>query len=120
MLDGDLMVYVGQAQSPAVDAHVHRGRPAVPAHCTAVGKAILADEDPAARARAPAAHRHAEPRTEHTITDPDVFLASLADVRRTGYAVDDQEQELGVRCVAVAVPDAPSRIAMSVSGRPPG
>ena len=33
-----------------------------------------------------------------------------------GYAIDDGEQELGVRCVAVAVPDAPSRIAMSVSG----
>ncbi len=118
MLDGDLMVYVGQAQSQqSMRMFTEVGR-AVPAHCTAVGKAILAGEDPAA-VRALLARTGMEARTEHTITDPDAFLARLADVRRTGYAVDDQEQELGVRCVAVAVPDAPSRIAMSVSGPAP-
>ena len=60
-----------------------------------------------------------EARTEHTITDPDALLRALGQVRAQGYAVDEQEQELGVRCVAVAVPDAPSRIAMSVSGPAP-
>ena len=33
-----------------------------------------------------------------------------------GYAIDDEEQEHGVRCVAVAVPDAPTRLGLSVSG----
>lgn len=58
-------------------------------------------------------------RTEHTITDPEAFLADLALVRMRGYALDDGEQELGVRCVAVAVPDAPRAMGMSVSGPTP-
>ena len=51
--------------------------------------------------------------TPHTITDIDRMLEELAVVRAQGYAVDDGEQELGVRCVAVAVNPA---TAVSVSG----
>ncbi len=118
MLDGDLMVYVGQAQSrQSMRMFTEVGR-AVSAHCTAVGKAILAGEDPVA-VRALLARTGMESRTEHTVTDPDALLRALDQVRVQGFAIDDQEQELGVRCVAGAVPDAPSRIAMSVSGPAP-
>ena len=54
--------------------------------------------------------------TEHTITDPDAFTDALRWVEEHGYAIDDEEQEHGVRCVAVAVPDAPTRLGLSVSG----
>jgi IclR family acetate operon transcriptional repressor len=54
--------------------------------------------------------------TEHTITDPQAFVAELEQVLECGFAMDEGEHELGVRCVAVAVPRAPSRIALSVSG----
>jgi IclR family acetate operon transcriptional repressor len=54
--------------------------------------------------------------TEHTITDPDAFAKALRWVDEHGYAIDDEEQEHGVRCVAVAVPDAPTRLGLSVSG----
>ena len=54
--------------------------------------------------------------TEHTITDPDAFAEALVWVGEHGYAIDDEEQELGVRCVAVAVPDAPTRLGLSVCG----
>jgi IclR family acetate operon transcriptional repressor len=54
--------------------------------------------------------------TEHTITDPDAFTAALRWVDEHGYAIDDEEQEHGVRCVAVAVPDGPSKLGLSVSG----
>ena len=54
-------------------------------------------------------------RTERTITDVDALLEELERVREQGYAVDDGEQELGVRCVAVAVPGG-STSAVSVSG----
>ena len=40
----------------------------------------------------------------------------LAEVRRVGYAVDEGEQEIGVRCVGVAVPGAPQPMALSLSG----
>ena len=50
------------------------------------------------------------------------MVGGLAEVRRLGYAMDEGEQEVGVRCVAVAVPPATSgtlRLAVSVSGPEP-
>ena len=44
------------------------------------------------------------------------LLADLALVRERGYALDEQEQEVGVRCVAVAVGDPMPWLAVSVSG----
>lgn len=54
--------------------------------------------------------------TEKTITTPDDFLDALEQVRRVGYAVDDNEQEIGVRCLAVSVPNSPTSAAISISG----
>ena len=52
--------------------------------------------------------------TGRTITDPQELTAELARVRARGYAVDDEEQEQGVRCAAVVVPGVPAT-AISVS-----
>ena len=54
--------------------------------------------------------------TEHSIGDVDALLAELDRIRERGYAIDDQEQEIGVRCFSMAVPDAPTPTAVSVSG----
>jgi IclR family acetate operon transcriptional repressor len=54
--------------------------------------------------------------TERTITDPDRLVEHLALIRERGYSLDDGEQEVGVRCVAVVVPDAPAPLALSISG----
>jgi IclR family acetate operon transcriptional repressor len=87
----------------------------VPAHCTGVGKALLATL-PTSEVRALIARTGLPAATPHTITDPALLLRELDRIRARGYAVDDAEQELGVRCVAVAVPGAPSATALSVSG----
>lgn len=84
-------------------------------HCTGVGKALLAqldDGDVAAIAEREGLPRH----TEHTVTSLPALLASLARVRAEGYAEDREEQEPGVRCVAVPVPGAGVGMAVSVSG----
>ncbi|MEP6629373.1 MAG: IclR family transcriptional regulator [Lapillicoccus sp.] len=115
MLDGDQIVYVAQAQSRrAMRMFTEVGRRVLP-HCTAVGKALLAqmpEDQVADLVRRTGMPTH----TEHTITDPTAFAAAMTWVVEHGYAVDDEEQELGVRCVAVAVPNAPSRLGLSVSG----
>jgi IclR family acetate operon transcriptional repressor len=54
--------------------------------------------------------------TEHTFTDPDALAVELSRIASQGFALDEAEQELGVRCVAVAVPGAPVPAAVSVSG----
>jgi IclR family acetate operon transcriptional repressor len=55
-------------------------------------------------------------QTPRTVTDPEELLATLPAIAAQGFAVDDGEQETGVRCIAVPVPGAPAEVAMSVSG----
>jgi len=115
LLEGDTVVYVAQVPS----AHSMRmftevGR-RVEAHCTGVGKALLSqlsDQqvlDLLRRTGMPA-------QTSRTLTDPTALLAEISEVRDQGWAMDDAEQEVGVRCVAVPVTGAPTQAALSVSG----
>ena len=116
VLDGEEIVYVGQVQPSRnfMRMFTEVGRRAEP-HSTAVGKAMLAAQ-PDAEVLEVLKRTGMPGHTEHTITGHEAFLADLARVRERGYALDNEEQELGVRCVAVAVPDTPRAMAMSVSG----
>jgi len=116
MLDGDQVVYVGQvmASRNSMRMFTEVGRRVLP-HCTGVGKAILAEMD-AADVRALLSRTGMPARTEHTIVDPDEMAEELERTRSRGYALDEGEQEVGVRCVAVAVPGTPQPLALSVSG----
>jgi IclR family acetate operon transcriptional repressor len=84
-------------------------------HCTGVGKALLAQlpdtaaSDIIGRTGMPA-------HTPHTITDAAALLEELGKIRRRGYALDDEEQEIGVRCVAVPLTGTPTLAAISISG----
>jgi IclR family acetate operon transcriptional repressor len=118
MLDGDQVLYVAQVQSKhSMRMFTEVGRRVYP-HCTAVGKALLANMPPGdvhallRRVGLPA-------QTEYTITDPDRFEEEIQRVRAQGYAMDDGEQEIGVRCVAVPVLGTPNRLAISISGPAP-
>jgi DNA-binding IclR family transcriptional regulator len=71
-----------------------------PAHCTAVGKAMLAFEDQASQAVTLA---NMARRTEFTITEPRAMQAVLESVRRTGVAYDREEAYRGVGCVAAPI-----------------
>ncbi|WOI61610.1 IclR family transcriptional regulator [Streptomyces fradiae] len=115
LLDGDEIVYVAQVPSKhSMRMFTEVGRRALP-HSTGVGKALLAHTPPE-EVRALLARTGMPAATERTITTPDRFLAALEQVRAAGYAVDDNEQEMGVRCLAVPVPDAPTPAAVSISG----
>ncbi|HLS25896.1 MAG TPA: IclR family transcriptional regulator [Beutenbergiaceae bacterium] len=115
MLDQDTVVYIAQSASKhSMRMFTEVGR-RVPAHATGVGKATLAQLDDGqvhriiTRAGMPA-------MTDRTITDPEAFLAEMGRIRERGYAIDDGEQEVGVRCVAMAIAQAPAPTAVSISG----
>jgi len=115
VLEGDEVVYVAQVPSRhSMRMFTEVGRRVNP-HCTGVGKALLAQlSDPVAkeiigRTGLPA-------HTPHTITDPVALLEELGKIRRRGYALDDGEQEIGVRCVAVPLQGTPTLAAISISG----
>ncbi len=116
VLDGDEIVYVAQVQPSAnfMRMFTEVGRRTLP-HATAVGKAILADR-PDSEVVALLDRTGMPQYTGRTITTTDGFLAALAETRNRHYALDEGEQEHGVRCVAVAVPGAPQPMALSVSG----
>lgn len=73
-----------------------------PIHCTAVGKALAAWL-PAAEVRAALARTRMERQTPKTITTQAAFEAELRRIRAAGYALDDEEQHLGLRCIAMPV-----------------
>lgn len=115
MLDQDMIVYVAQVPSPhAMRMFTEVGRRAH-LHDTGVGKAILGslDEDVIAQIVGRAGIPTPTPKSKGSL---DSVLAEAAATRERGYAIDDEEQELGVRCYSVAVPDVPTPMAISVSG----
>lgn len=87
-----------------------------PAHCTSVGKAILAwqPEDVLARLAAVGFTRY----TEQTIVDEAALRADLAATRERGYAIDDGEHQPGLRCVGAPIRNQHGKVfaAVSVSG----
>ncbi len=86
----------------------------LPVHSTALGKVLLAGlGDDRVRALLP---ETLPPYTPHTITDRERLVEELAAVRELGYAVDREENTLGLRCLAVTVPSrSPARDALSCS-----
>jgi IclR family acetate operon transcriptional repressor len=116
ILCGDHAEYVAQVPSRhAMRMFTEIGR-RVELHCTGVGKALLSqlDDDQVSsivrRVGMPA-------YTTHTLTTEPALHASLAAIRERGYSLDEEEQEAGVRCIAVPIPAGiASGMAVSVSG----
>lgn len=115
VLEGDEAVYVAQVPSKhSMRMFTEVGRRVQP-HCTGVGKALLSQLSDR-RVREILARTGMDAHTPNTVTDPDALVAELARIRKRGYALDNEEQEIGVRCVAVPLPGAPALTAISVSG----
>lgn len=115
LLDGDDVVYlekVGGAFASRLPSRVG-GR--LPAHCTAVGKAILAHlPRPELDAYL---SRDLGARTSATITEVTALEAALQEVRRRGFAMESDEAVPGVACVAAPIVDRSSVVAaISVCG----
>jgi IclR family transcriptional regulator, acetate operon repressor len=115
ILEADEVVYVAQVPSRhSMRMFTEVGRRVQP-HCTGVGKALLAQLPPD-QARAILGRTNLVAHTPRTLTDVDSLVAAMVVIREQGYALDDEEQELGVRCVAVPIPGSPTPTAISVSG----
>lgn len=101
LADGEVL-YTHKASAPAAFVMRSRVGARMPAHSTAVGKAMLATL-PEPRAVALLTARGTPARTPATLTEVDQVLAELATVRKCGYAVDREENEVNVRCLAVPI-----------------
>jgi IclR family transcriptional regulator, acetate operon repressor len=118
ILDGSNAIYVAQvAGRHSMRMFTEVGR-RVPLHATGVGKALLTQlpDDEIVRILELAGMPTVTP---HTITDAAVLLQDVRTSRIRGYTIDDGEQEVGVSCVAVTVPNAPTPTAISISAPTP-
>ena len=117
--DGKDIVYIYKTESGPMRMSSRMGLRS-PLYCTGVGKAILATLPPNEVERVWKASKIVK-LTAHTIVTYDDLLAQLDTVRACGYAIDDEENELGVRCVALAIPGHGGKAdsAFSISGLAP-
>nr|WP_206762424.1 IclR family transcriptional regulator [Cytobacillus firmus] len=88
-----------------------------PMHCTSVGKAILAHL-PSSIVSDILERKGMPVHTDKTITDKEEFMKELGQVRQKGYALDLEENEYGITCVAVPIFDHLGKViaAVSISG----
>jgi IclR family transcriptional regulator, acetate operon repressor len=83
-------------------------------HCSALGKALLAYSDP--EVLDDVVRDHGLPAfAPGTITSKDALTWDLAQIRRRGFALDDEESAAGVRCVAAPVRDGTGRVVSALS-----
>jgi IclR family acetate operon transcriptional repressor len=117
VLDGPAVLYVGKVDGPqSVRMHSAIGT-RNPLYCTAMGKAILAFL-PCADRKGLLEQITLKARTPHTITDRAALADHLERVRAQGYAIDDMEDQEGIRCVGAPIFDHTGRVtaAISISG----
>jgi IclR family transcriptional regulator, acetate operon repressor len=114
VLDDGEIVYIDQAQSSRILRMFTQVGNRLPAHSTGSGKAMLAFL-PVDAVEGILRRTGLAPRTPHTIVDPAEFRNELAKIRERGFAIDDEEQEEGVRCVAVPVRDGSGQVVASLS-----
>jgi IclR family transcriptional regulator, acetate operon repressor len=111
------VVFISQVESHQSIRAFHRPGARGPMHASSLGKAIMASLSEADISQR--LHRVGLTKyTAHTIVDPQALLADLALVRRRGWAVDDEEQAEGLRCVGAPVYNEHGEVigAISVSG----
>ena len=112
---GDEIVYVERAFSERSGMQVVRaigGR--APLHLTSVGKLFLSADDPQ-KIRAYATRTGLQGHTKNSITQLDILERELGKTRQTGHAQDNEELELGVRCLAAGIFDDQNKLVAGLS-----
>jgi IclR family acetate operon transcriptional repressor len=104
VLFGDDLVYVDKIEANKPYRMASRLGMSLPAHGTAIGKALLASLPPS-ELDAYITRTGLPGRTPRTITSSSRLKSQLSRVRRSRFALDDEENELGVRCVGAAFRD---------------
>lgn len=113
-LDGAEIVYIARASQKRVMSIGLSVGSRLPAYCASMGRVLLAAK--------PEKERHAlldaiprDKRTPRTLVEMDELLSAIAKVQRDGYAIVDQELELGLRSIAIPLLDATGRVVAAIN-----
>lgn len=114
ILDGTEIVYLARAAQRRLMAIGLMPGSRLPAHCTSMGRVLLASlPEPDARATVEASNL--SPRTPRSLTAPDEIMEAVAQTRRLGYALIDQEVEIGLRALAVPLLSVHGRVVAALN-----
>lgn len=114
ILDQTEIVYIARASQRRVMSFGLMPGSRLPAHCTSMGRVLLAALPPH-EARAVVDASDLTPRTPRSRSDPAEIMAAISQVRAQGYAVIDQEIELGLRALAVPVFDIQGKVVAALN-----
>ena len=118
VLDGTDIVYVMRVATQKIMSISLGVGSRLPASCTSMGRLLLSDLGAAeTRARVEASAR--EPLTRHTVTDVDALLVRIAQAKRQGWCLVNQELEEGLVSIAAPIFDRTGRMvaALNISGQ---
>jgi DNA-binding IclR family transcriptional regulator len=117
--DGEVLYVARAATSRVMSVALNTGS-RLPAYCTSLGRVMLAHLPPD-QLDAYLEHTRLRPMTPNTIVNPKRLREVLAGVRRDGYAINDEELELGLRSIAVPVRGASGTVlaALNVGAQRP-
>ena len=102
IFEGGEIVFVAQVESPEPIRAFFRSGERRAAHASGIGKALLA-ELPRRAVERHIAERGLERFTPRTLSEPDALFADLARAHVRGWALDDEERNAGMRCIAAAI-----------------
>ncbi len=117
ILDGNEAVYIEKIDTVnSIRLYSQIGK-RIPVHCSSLGKCLLSgfsDGEIGKRLKAYSFVRY----TDHTVTDKEELIRQVREVRRRGWAVDDEEHENDVRCIGAGIMDYRGNViaALSVTG----
>ena len=114
VLDGVEIVYVERAAQKRVMSINLTPGSRLPAYCASMGRVLLAAL-PEAEARAIVEASDRKANTPYTKTAPEALMEELAGVRRNGFALIDQELEIGLRSIAVPLENARGRVVAALN-----
>ncbi len=114
VLDGPDIIYVDRVRNQGIVGVVLGIGSRLPAHCASMGKAMLAHL-PSAELRQYLDEVVLEPCTPKSLGDRQALESELALVRKQGYAINDEELELGLRAVAAPIWDNSKRVVAAVN-----
>ena len=113
ILDQHSVVYINKIESRQAVRMSSNVGSRNPLYCTGIGKALLAFQPAEKIEEIIAAGLTA--RTPKTLVDPDALRRELAAIRARGYAIDDEEIEIGLRCLGVPIRDYTGAVIASLS-----
>lgn len=114
LLDGRDVVYLDRVRNRSIVGVVLELGSRIPAHCASMGKVMLADL-PAEDLVALLGASPLEPRTKNSILEVAALEEELHTIRANGYALNDEELEVGLRAVAAPVKDHTGTVVAAIN-----